>query len=117
MYALEKLEKKHMIALLQNIVGPTPPGSNKPPTAYGNDQEMMTDVTNTASGGGVANPAAGTTTLNSVNGKPGRQTKAAVDPTGNLPHDQLSKMFPTPPSHEAPLSSPAEDGAHGEYIW
>ena len=23
-----------------------------------------------------------------------------MDPAGNLPHDQLSKMFPTPPSHE-----------------
>jgi hypothetical protein len=23
-----------------------------------------------------------------------------LDPAGNLPHDQLAKMFPTPPSHE-----------------
>ena len=36
-----------------------------------------------------------------------------IDPTGNLPHDQLSKMFPTPPSHEHnPIASPA-DGEMG----
>ena len=32
-----------------------------------------------------------------------------IDPTGNLPHDQLSKMFPTPPSHEHnPIASPGD---------
>lgn len=36
--------------------------------------------------------------------------KSRGDPTRDLPHDQLAKMFPTPPSHEhhAGITSPAD---------
>ncbi|CAB4058261.1 MED13 [Lepeophtheirus salmonis] len=38
------------------------------------------------------------------------KASSKIDPTGNLPLDQLAKMFPTPPSHEHnPIASPAED--------
>ncbi|TRY70349.1 hypothetical protein TCAL_02438 [Tigriopus californicus] len=62
---------------------PTPPDSNKP----ANHHEETDDKT----------------TLKLL-----RNTK--IDPTGNLPHDQLAKMFPTPPSHEHnhQITSPAE---------
>ena len=54
---------------------PTPPGSNKPAgTADDNEIHFTKLKASTA--------------------------LTRVDPTGNLPHDQLAKMFPTPPSHE-----------------
>ena len=38
------------------------------------------------------------------------KSTSKIDPTGNLPHDQLAKMFPTPPSHEHnPIASPANE--------
>ena len=59
-----------------NMTVPTPPGSNKPAgTVEDNDLIHFTKL------------------------KP-NTTLTRVDPTGNLPHDQLAKMFPTPPSHE-----------------
>ena len=64
--------------MIQNGVAPTPPGSNK---ALSDD------------------PDAAFTKLKSG------QTKV-TDTTGNLPNDQLAKMFPTPPSLEHP--SPAD---------
>lgn len=62
---------------------PTPPDSNKPANHHEETDEK--------------------TTLKLL-----RNTK--IDPTGNLPHDQLAKMFPTPPSHEHnhQITSPAE---------
>jgi hypothetical protein len=54
---------------------PTPPGSNKP--------------------AGIAED----TDIPFTKLKPSSALTRS-DPTGNLPHDQLAKMFPTPPSHE-----------------
>ena len=59
---------------------PTPPGSNKP--------------------AGIAEDA----DLHFTKLKPSSALTRS-DPTGNLPHDQLAKMFPTPPSHEHNLVS------------
>eukprot|EP00095_Tigriopus_kingsejongensis_P006785 maker-scaffold794_size96255-snap-gene-0.18 protein:Tk06785 transcript:maker-scaffold794_size96255-snap-gene-0.18-mRNA-1 annotation:"thyroid hormone receptor-associated" len=62
---------------------PTPPDSNKPANQH---EDHIDDKT----------------TLKLL-----RNSK--IDPTGNLPHDQLAKMFPTPPSHEHnQITSPAE---------
>jgi hypothetical protein len=36
---------------------------------------------------------------------------AKHDPIGNLPHDQLAQMFPTPPSHDS-ITSPAAADAN-----
>jgi hypothetical protein len=54
---------------------PTPPGSNKPAGITEDGDLHFTKL------------------------KPSSSLTRA-DPTGNLPHDQLAKMFPTPPSHE-----------------
>jgi len=59
-----------------NMTVPTPPGSNKP-----------------------AGTVEDTDLIHFTKLKPST-TLTRVDPTGNLPHDQLAKMFPTPPSHE-----------------
>jgi hypothetical protein len=58
-----------------NMTVPTPPGSNKP-ACMAEDGDMHFTKLKTST------------------------TLMRADPTGNLPHDQLAKMFPTPPSHE-----------------
>ncbi len=72
---------------------PTPPDSNKPAGLHEDEEKTgsCSIAGNTTNGvkmstGGVS-LSAGT-------------CQKKVDPAGNLPHDQLAKMFPTPPSND-----------------
>ena len=98
-----------------NGAGPTPPSSvpnagigsiiNHDGAVNQNDMVMTTDSIISAT------KIKGLPALTQQQLPTGTATK--IDPTGNLPHDQLSKMFPTPPSHEHnPIASPA-DGEMG----
>jgi mediator of RNA polymerase II transcription subunit 13 len=89
-----------------NGVGPTPP-SSVPNAGTGT---LSQDDINVPDNIGISYTKI--KSLPSMNQQNTAST-TKIDPTGNLPHDQLSKMFPTPPSHEHnPIASPA-DGEMG----
>lgn len=79
-----------LISFFQAGSAPTPPDSNKPATnSHDHDPDEKT--------------------THLKQGKMAMSSSSKYDPTGNLPHDQLAKMFPTPPSHEHnQITSPAE---------
>jgi hypothetical protein len=80
-------------------IQPTPP-SSVPNAGTGNinqDGMRSTDIniiTDNMGAGGSYTKIKGLPAIG-----PQGNASAKIDPTGNLPHDQLSKMFPTPPSN------------------
>ncbi len=70
---------------------PTPPDSNKPAGAHGEDEE----------GGGAGGKGSALKSSAAMNGKKQQDAAAAA---ASLAHDQLSQMFPTPPSND--MTSP-----------
>ncbi len=78
---------------------PTPPDSNKPANYHEDGEECSkTGMTKLKGGGGGHSGGGG-----------GAAADTKTDRTGNLPNDQLAKMFPTPPSHEGITSPAASD--------
>ena len=96
------MTRSSLSSFLKGGNAPTPPDSNKPSTNnHDHDPDDKTHLksklasaaASSGGGGGLGPGPAG----------------SKFDPTGNLPHDQLAKMFPTPPSHEHnQITSPAE---------
>ena len=91
--------------------GNVPPSSETPPSSVPNAGTGNINQEDSIMPDNVGSNFTKIKTLQTLNQNTVPSTR--IDPTGNLPHDQLSKMFPTPPSHEHnPIASPA-DGEMG----
>ena len=79
--------------LLTFQTGPTPPNSNPPPAGMdeGNYDSVVSDSKHRT------NASSSQATSANSNGIAG--SKAVAGAVGTLAHDQLAKMFPTPPDH------------------
>ncbi len=82
-----------LIVLQAADAAPTPPNSNKPADIPGEDDDVKPSLTS------------GKVSSNSMNGKKMSQ----IDHASAFANDQLSKMFPTPPSIENHLHASPED--------
>ena len=91
--------------------GNVPPSSETPPSSVPNAGTGNVNQEDSIVQDNIGTNFTKLKTLQTINQNNVPSTR--IDPTGNLPHDQLSKMFPTPPSHEHnPIASPA-DGEMG----
>ena len=93
--------------LLTFQTGPTPPNSNPPPAGMdeGNYDSVVSDSKHRT------NASSSQATSANSNGIAG--SKAVAGAVGTLAHDQLAKMFPTPPDHrDIEATDAAMDLAH-----